>query len=104
MRNLFALMTRNPISLVGTAITTSSAVASVLGEIFAFNVFPEMNVRWGAYPNHIGHEVSDGCFRCHDDEHMASDDGRSLSQDCFLCHTLLAIEEEEPEILEMLQP
>jgi hypothetical protein len=28
---------------------------------------------------------SPGCFRCHDDEHKASD-GRVIKQDCELCH------------------
>ena len=60
-----------------------------------------MNVTWGTYPNHIGHEASDGCFRCHDDEH-ATTDGESISQDCSVCHALLAIEEESPDILAVL--
>jgi len=77
------------------------AAAETLGEIYATNVFPSMNISWGTYPDHIGHEVSDGCFRCHDDEHETSD-GESISQDCFTCHALLAMEEEEPEILETL--
>jgi hypothetical protein len=72
-----------------------------LGEIHCTNVFPSMNVSWGTYPNHIGHETSTGCFRCHNDEH-ATADGEVISQDCFTCHALLAIEEEAPEILETL--
>ena len=34
--------------------------------IYARNVFPEMKVGWGTYPNNIGHEDFPGCFRCHD--------------------------------------
>jgi len=49
------------------------------------NVFPSMGVTWGAYPNHLGHVDSDGCFRCHDDSHTTSD-GAAISQDCELCH------------------
>ena len=60
-----------------------------------------MNVSWGTYPNHNGHESSPGCFRCHNDEH-ATADGEVISQDCFTCHALLAMEEEAPEILETL--
>jgi hypothetical protein len=45
-----------------------------------------MNVTWGTYPNHIGHTESNGCFRCHDDEHKTRD-GRTISQECTLCHT-----------------
>jgi len=53
--------------------------------IYRQNVFPEMNVRFGTYPNNIGHVDAPGCFRCHDDSHVASD-GRTISQDCESCH------------------
>ncbi len=56
-------------------------------EIWMQNVFPEMNVTWGTYPNNIGHVDSPGCFRCHDESHTAAD-GAVISQDCELCHTL----------------
>jgi hypothetical protein len=55
-------------------------------EVWARNVFPAMNVKWGTYANHIGHIDSPGCFRCHDDEHKTSD-GKVIRQDCELCHT-----------------
>jgi nitrate/TMAO reductase-like tetraheme cytochrome c subunit len=74
-----------------------------LGEIYATNVFPAMRVGWGTYPDHIGHVEFEGCFRCHDDEH-ATEAGETISQDCDTCHSLLAMEEEDPEILEQLQP
>jgi hypothetical protein len=79
------------------------AAAYTLGAIYGRNVFPSMNIGWGTYPNHIGHETAPGCFRCHDDEH-ATADGRTISQDCETCHTLLAMEEEDPEILRSLRP
>ena len=53
---------------------------------FTKNVFPKMKVTWGSYPNHIGHLDSPGCFRCHDDSHKTKD-GRTIGQDCTLCHT-----------------
>ena len=65
------------------------------------NVFPSMKIAWGTYPNHIGHERAPGCFRCHDEQHTASD-GRTISQDCSTCHGLLAMQEENPEILKTL--
>jgi hypothetical protein len=77
--------------------------STALGDLYVANVFPSMNVSWGTYPNFIGHQYYDGCFRCHDDEHV-TEDGEAISQDCFTCHTLLAMEEEEPGILEELQP
>ena len=74
-----------------------------LSEIYGTNVFPEMNVGWGEYPDHIGHERFPGCFRCHSDAH-STEDGEVISQDCFTCHSLLAMEEEDPEILQQLVP
>lgn len=66
--------------------------------IYNRNVFPEMKVNWGTYPNNIGHTDFPGCYRCHDDAH-ASADGRKVTQDCNACHNLLAMEEASPKIL-----
>jgi hypothetical protein len=57
--------------------------------IYSGNFFPEMKVRWSAYPNHVGHKITPGCFRCHDGEHV-SDSGKRISKDCKTCHTILA--------------
>ena len=62
------------------------------------NVFPEMKVAWGTYPNNLGHMDFPGCFRCHDGSHAAKD-GRSITQDCNACHNLLAVEEKKPKVL-----
>ena len=79
---------------------------AVKGVVAAYsdNVFPEMKVEWGTYINHIGHgpDFDIGCFRCHDDMHETPD-GRTISADCNTCHNLLAIEEQEPKILQALQ-
>ena len=79
------------------------AVKGVLAA-YSDNVFPEMKVEWGTYINHITHgpDFDIGCFRCHDDMHE-SPDGKIISADCNTCHTLLATEEENPEILKQLQ-
>lgn len=79
------------------------AAAQALYTAWRSNVFPGMKVEWGTYPNHIGHEQTPGCFRCHDDMHETRD-GRAISQDCDTCHSLLAMEESEPEILTTLSP
>ena len=57
--------------------------------IYQRNVFPEMKVDWGTYPNNIGHTNTAGCFRCHDGNHTAKD-GAAITQDCNACHQLLA--------------
>ena len=72
-------------------------------QIWARNVFPEMKVGWGTYPDNIGHQDFPGCFRCHDELH-ATADGTTISQDCSTCHSLLAMEEEKPAVLETLFP
>lgn len=77
------------------------AAASRVADIYLRNVFPKMNVTWGSYPNHIGHEGFPGCFRCHDDRHESAD-GRVIAQDCDTCHAVLAMQEEAPPILEEL--
>jgi NapC/NirT cytochrome c family protein len=66
--------------------------------IYERNVFPEMKVTWGTYPNHLGHTDSPGCYRCHDGNH-ASADGRTISNDCSTCHELMAVGEKDPKIL-----
>lgn len=60
-----------------------------LQEEFQKNIFPEMKVRWDAYPNNIGHLEFNGCFRCHSDTHLSSN-GETISKDCNLCHSITA--------------
>lgn len=58
-------------------------------DVFSTNIFPEMKVRWDAYPNNIGHLEYNGCFRCHSDTHIA-ETGNIISKDCNLCHEINA--------------
>jgi len=62
-----------------------------------------MAIKWGSYPNHLGHMDSPGCFRCHDGEHT-DDKGETIANDCETCHSVLAMEEPNPEILKTLKP
>jgi hypothetical protein len=62
------------------------------------NTFPEMKVRWDAYPNHKSHMETQGCFRCHDNNHSTKD-GRVISKDCNLCHSITA--QGKPDSLQM---
>jgi mono/diheme cytochrome c family protein len=66
--------------------------------IYQRNVFPEFGVKWGTYPNNLGH---DGCFRCHDESH-ATPQKKTITQDCSTCHNPLAVEETSPPILKSL--
>lgn len=69
--------------------------------IYQRNVFPELKVSWGTYPNNLGHTDFPGCFRCHDGSHTAAD-GKTITQDCNTCHEPLAMDEASPEILKTL--
>src|SRR5215472_7778503 len=69
--------------------------------IYNRNVFPDMKVTWGTYPNNLGHMDFPGCFRGHDGSHT-SGEGTTISQDCNTCHQQLAMDEASPEILKTL--
>ncbi len=82
------------------------AAANTLVAIYQRNVFPDMKVTWGTYPNGMGHSVpghnpSPGCFRCHDGSHT-SKDGKTITNDCSVCHNLLASDEVNPKQLSLL--
>jgi nitrate/TMAO reductase-like tetraheme cytochrome c subunit len=69
--------------------------------IYNRNVFPDLKVTWGTYPNNLGHMDFPGCFRCHDGGHTTTDD-KTITQDCNTCHEPLAMDEASPEILKTL--
>ena len=64
-----------------------NAVAEVQ-QIFKRTTFPEMKLNWQTHPNNLGHFYYNGCFRCHDGQHV-SNDGKVISKECNQCHTLL---------------
>jgi hypothetical protein len=74
----------------------------ILGKLYAANVFPSMKLGWNNYPNHIGHERSPGCYRCHEGNHE-NEDGEEITSDCEPCHTVVAWDEANPQILELLK-
>ena len=89
----------------GLASQRSKDIADAGGEIAAIynrNVFPELKVTWGTYPNNLGHTDFPGCFRCHDGSHSTADQKMTITQDCNTCHEPLAIEEASPGVLKTL--
>jgi hypothetical protein len=72
--------------------------AKTLTAIYSRNVFPFMKVTFGTHPNNIGHDAYPGCFRCHDGSHNAKD-GKSITNDCSVCHNLVAVDEPNPKQL-----
>jgi nitrate/TMAO reductase-like tetraheme cytochrome c subunit len=73
----------------------SEAVAEageVIGLLWATNVFPDMRITWGTYPDHLGHPgFEGGCLRCHTST-MKTEDGEAVSTDCGNCHQVLAMD------------
>ncbi len=62
---------------------------SAIQTIYARNIFPEMKVSWEGYPDHIGHMITPGCFRCHNGDHE-NEQGRVITRDCASCHSIIA--------------
>jgi hypothetical protein len=73
-----------------------------IAAIYNRNVFPDLKVTWGTYPNNLGHTDFPGCFRCHDGSHSTPDKKTTITQDCNTCHEPLAIEEGTPGVLKTL--
>jgi nitrate/TMAO reductase-like tetraheme cytochrome c subunit len=73
-----------------------------LAAIYQRNVFPDLKVTWGTYPNNLGHTDDPGCFRCHDESHLTADK-KTITQDCNACHQAVAMDEASPEILKTLE-
>ncbi len=71
-----------------------SSVAELQG-LYERNVHHQMNIGWGAYPSLLGHTEAPGCFRCHNRQ-IQDEEGRWISDDCTLCHSILANESPEP--------
>lgn len=65
------------------------AVAAIQ-KIYSNNFFPEMKVSWKEYPDHIGHKITKGCFRCHNEDHVSEDGTKTLHLDCKACHTIIS--------------
>jgi hypothetical protein len=85
--------------LAGTPAVEQAGKA--LGDAYAWNNFPHMRVKWNTYPNHIGHQESPGCFRCHDNKHK-TDDGEKIGKKCSTCHNVVADEESDSALLQEL--
>jgi hypothetical protein len=57
-------------------------------DIYLKNNFPFMKASWRTYPDHIGHFLSPGCYRCHDGLHQSAD-GKVITNDCNTCHLIV---------------
>jgi nitrate/TMAO reductase-like tetraheme cytochrome c subunit len=68
------------------------AAVDEVQRIYRTTIFPEMKVNWQTHPNNIGHYYFNGCFRCHDGQHVSAD-GKVVSKDCQTCHSVLSQQE-----------
>lgn len=84
-----------------TRINDIQSAAHAVAAVYDRNVFPDLKVTWGTYPNNLGHTDFPGCFRCHDENHSTSDK-KTITQDCGTCHNLLSVEETSPDVLKTL--
>ena len=80
---------KNHPQLAATKGSAIEATVKEIQQIYSRNYFPEMRVSWKRFPDNIGHMYYPGCFRCHDGKHKTAD-GKVLSRDCDICHTILA--------------
>ncbi len=78
-----------------------SKAVEILQTVHSRNVHHEMRVDWNSYPDHRGHRAGGGCFRCHNDG-LVDPEGKAISSDCTLCHSILSYDSEEP--FKFLQP
>jgi len=79
-----------------------TAAGAEIAAIYNRNVFPDLKVTWGTYPNNLGHTDFPGCFRCHDGSHSTADKQTTIPQDCDTCHEALAVDDSNPQILKTL--
>ena len=79
-----------------------AAAGAEIAAIYNRNVFTDLKVTWGTYPNNLGHTDFPGCFRCHDGSHSSPDGKSTIPQDCDTCHDALAVDESNHQILKTL--
>jgi nitrate/TMAO reductase-like tetraheme cytochrome c subunit len=78
------------------------AAGHTLAGMYERNVFADLKVTWGTYPNNLGHTDDPGCFRCHDEAHLTADK-KTITQDCNACHQPVAMDEASSDILKILE-
>ena len=80
------------------------AAVAELQRIYGTTLFPEMKLNWKTHPNNVGHFYFQGCFRCHDGNHV-SKEGKVISKDCNSCHTVIEQQESGTQVASLpVQP
>lgn len=82
--------TEYPLVAKEKAAEIASATKAIAG-IYELVVTSEMNTRGGTYADNLGHQSSQGCFRCHDGAHYKVVKGQvtkeTIPSTCETCHT-----------------
>ncbi len=65
--------------------------------IYSVSIFPYMRVDWRTHPDNIGHFYFQGCFRCHDGNHVSAE-GQVIKKDCTICHMVVGQSEAGKQI------
>jgi hypothetical protein len=99
---LSAFYSQNYADAAAKQASAIQAAGQALAAIYQRNVFSDLKVTWGTYPNNLGHTDDPGCFRCHDGSHATADQ-KTISQECSLCHQMVAVDETSPDILKTLE-
>jgi nitrate/TMAO reductase-like tetraheme cytochrome c subunit len=79
---------------------------ATLTRIYDSTVFPFMKLDWQTNPNNAKHTPTEGCFRCHDGNHILADSVGSpsgeqvISVKCNLCHTVPIIGKGDEMVVE----
>ena len=83
--------------IAATKTASINAAVVELQRIYSTTFFPTMKVNWKTHPNNIGHFYYQGCFRCHDGNHVTKE-GKVISKDCNSCHTVLEQQESGTQV------
>jgi hypothetical protein len=92
---LIAYYQKNQPTIASSKQNELNQASRELVALYERSVFPAMSIRWGTYPQHIGHTDSPGCFRCHGEELKSKTPGKAITQDCEACHKVLGVEEKD---------
>jgi len=87
-RDLEGFYRQNYADVYGARPDAVRTAAAEVQRIYKTYFFPEMKTDWRAHPDNISHYYSQGCFRCHDGQHV-SNTGKVISNACNTCHTVL---------------
>ena len=64
----------------------TDAIKALQGQ-YSVSSFIDQKMFWNTHPDNVGHELSPGCFRCHDGKHLTAG-GEAIRLECNLCHSI----------------